>query len=127
MGVITINIAAEVIDGEPNDGQITSTVSLDEPCENKWLVKAKTNTSAWVEFTIPGTCVINQITPAGPFVNGIAITGTFIWEFEIVGYVSPTASQNTILSTVVARIYDSEGGTLLDTSTVNHYHTNLFC
>jgi len=129
MGTITIQILSEAPSGEPGDGKVTSTSLTSEPCDNTWRFSAKTLTTAWIEFDIPVNCTINQTSPVGVFTNGIAIDNTqnWQWEFSINGFVSPDEILNSQLTTVVARLYDSEGGALLDTATINHYHSQLFC
>jgi len=129
MGTISINIKKKVKDGPAPNGELTSNVLVSNPCVNTWDFQASTASTAWVEFTIPPNCFINQTVPAGLFTNGIEIDNTQIWEweFEIFGFVSPSAPINTILTTVEIRIYDFDGGTLLDTATVNHYHSNILC
>jgi hypothetical protein len=129
MGTISINIKKKFETGIPSDGRVTSNLVVNSPCDNRWDFQAKTMTTAWVEFTIPPNCTISQTVPLAPFTNGIEIDNTQIWEweFEIFGFVSPSAPINTILTTVEIRIYDFDGGTLLDTATINHYHSNVLC
>jgi len=130
MGTININIASKVLTTPPGSGQVGIDVVMNLECDSHWKFNAKTSTTAWIEFDIPANCIITKTTPAGVFVNGETITDTpefWEWSFEIVGFVSRNAVLNTQLTTVVARLYDAEGGTLIDTATVDHYHTMIIC
>lgn len=127
MGIITINILSQTTSGLPGNEEITSSRLTSTNCDSTWSVSAKTASSAWVEFTIPSNCTFTQTSPVASFTNGVTITGTWEWEFEITGFVSPNSVLNTTLTTVIARIYDFNGGSLLDTETINHYHSSITC
>lgn len=126
MGQININILKK-----PNIdavGKVYASQTTTTNCFRKWSIFAKTSAGGWIEFTTPAGANFTKVNPAGPFVAQETIgAGITEWEVEFDPYVSPNASFNTLTTVVTIQLFDTMGGTLLDTEVITHFHADLFC
>lgn len=128
MGQISI-----VISRKPNDyvlGKVSSSVLTNTNCFKKYFIGVKVSATSWIEF-VPSALnamTITKISPAGSFVLEESIDPTVTeWHVEFHGYVSPNTTLNTQTTTLTVNLYSSQGGALIDTEVITHFHSQLFC
>jgi hypothetical protein len=114
---------------EPGDGKVSAQTLIQGACSHTWQVSAKTGTTAWLEWVIPAYGNVIFLTPGGPFVNGVEIVNgtphTYIAKFD--AFVSGNALQNVIESTIVANLYDVQGGSIISSEQMTLWHTANVC
>jgi len=128
MGQIGITILRK-----PNEytlGRVSSSELTNTNCFKRYFIGAKVSVTAWIEFVASAQpeMTIFKTSPTGPFVYEESINPTETeWIVEFHGYISPNATLNTQTSTLTINLYDSQGGTLIDTEVITHFHSQLFC
>jgi len=128
MGKITLFVSEELSGFGPGDSTSETTVNSDSRCSVNYSFSAKTSSTCWVDFVFdlaPGTNY--SMTPSTVTGGEVLTNGIKAWNLLINGFVSQNQSQNILQSTVTINLYDSEGGTLIESKSITRLHTNLTC
>lgn len=125
MGKMTIHISAQ-IDENPIPGKIGATLEADTACLSRWDVIAKTLGSLWYEWTFSGADG-QSIFPSMSGNLEFEVNSPMHWTLEIQKYKSPNETLNIVPSYATLTLYDSEGGTAVNSKTFIRYHANLNC
>lgn len=124
----TIQIFIKGIITQPSgDGTIGSVIQYENECQARYTVTVETTSNAWVEFDLSNTKAVVERADFSNFVNGQNINEDTDWIVTLYGFVSPNNNLNNVLTECVGKVYDSSGGTLLDSTTLSKYSVNELC
>lgn len=125
MGVITIQISAEVQAPTGGEGTVGYVETSNDQCLGVYTVTVTTTTNAWVEWQFPNNFVnINKVSNGQPVIDE-TIFNTETYTVLMDGYIAP--SENYEQSDVSCAVYDEENGILLDEIQITRFHKAMNC
>jgi len=120
MGKIKINIRPEVTPAGTDEVTVLSFAETE--CTTDFVMQVQVGTTGYLSWTFDP-----NVTISGGGVAETLAAGTYNYTVTITGFKGFATAKQTITSSVLAELKDSEFGSVLDSKTVLRSHTTLEC
>ena len=117
-----------IIENPDNDNGDIGTITVEDGnCIAEYTILVVVSGTCWVEFDISSANVVITKVDETPFINGEQLTQSTGYNVTIYGWRSSNEIQNVLTSSLTTRTKDSEGGLIIEESTIERYHTGDVC